>query len=168
MNRREFTASLAAVGFLPTLPIATQAVATTAPTVPAGAYAWAHLIARAQTKCSPAMLARQLHLSPEVARHLFNTMISDGVLKAPSAAGIATATKPINATGTDHSLARRLHSNLKGALDSNLPRTQERVQSREPPLAKDAEPCLGCDTPQTEDLRDASTNQSVQESPERG
>ncbi|MGC1496227.1 MAG: hypothetical protein WA790_10485 [Sulfitobacter sp.] len=168
MNRREFTASLAALGFLPALPIAVPAVAATAPNMPAGTYAWAHLIARAQTKCSPAMLARQLHLSPEVAQHLFNTMVSDGVLKAPGIAGVAKAAQPINATGVEHSLAKRMRTRLKDYVDGTQSDDPVQAQRTDAPLAKDAEPCLGCETPQTEDQTDASTDQSVQESPQRG
>jgi hypothetical protein len=165
MNRREFTASLAAVGLMPALPIAAPAAAATAPTVPAGAYAWAHLIARAQTKCSPAMLARQLHLSPQVAKELFRTMVADGVLKAPGVAGVAQAVKPMNATGIDRGLAQRLRSNLSETLQEAA---KPKPQSDPAPLANSDDPCLGYDDIQPEDQSDASTNQYVQESPQRG
>ena len=165
MNRRQFTTSLAALGLLPALPIVIPAVAATAPTVPAGAYAWAHLIARAQTKCSPAMLARQLHLSPEVAAELFRTMVSDGVLKAPGIAGVAHATKPMNATGIDRSLVQRVRASLSDTLKEA---TQDKPQSSAVPLANAEDPCLGCADAQSEDLTDASTDQSVQESPQHG
>jgi len=165
MNRREFSTSLAALGVLPALPVATPVAAATAPIVPAGTYAWAHLIARAQSKCSAEFLARHLRLSPDVAAELFRTMIADGVLKAPGVAGVAQAAKPLNATGIDRSISKRVGARILDALDES--QQPEQARSDAAPLANSDDPCLGCDDTQTEDQTHASTDQSVQESPAR-
>ena len=75
MNRREFTASLAALVAAPALPLGLPASVAAAPAVPPGAYAWAQLIARAQNRCSAEMLAQTLNLEPGTARVLFNDMV---------------------------------------------------------------------------------------------
>lgn len=162
MNRREFTASLAALAAAPALPFAAPAVATTAP-IPAGAYAWAQLIARAQAKCTPAMLARHLSLDPAQAQTLFAQMIRDNVLRAPGLAGSAQAVQPINATGQTQSLTRKLTRNLRKQLDT---------ADRPAPLVKDEPPRIGCpsDTADTqaEETPHARPNEPLQKGPRQG
>lgn len=160
MNRRQFTALLAALPVTKLLPTTlTAAVAPQSPAVPAGTYAWAQLIARAQNRCSPAMLARQLHLGTDAAQHLYDQMLRDGVLRAPGAAGVARAAQPIDATGT---APRDLLSRLRRWMPS------EEQGDEASALVKDAEPCLGCTEPQTEENPDASPDEPLQESPQRG
>ncbi|MGJ8616996.1 MAG: hypothetical protein ACSHWS_09145 [Sulfitobacter sp.] len=167
MNRREFNTSLAALGALPTLPVVAPVAATTAPVVPAGIYAWARLIARAQNECSAEFLARHLRLSPDVAAEVFRTMIADGILKTPGATSIVQVAKPIDATGINRSIGKRVSAHILDALDKKTP-IAEQACSDDAPLANSDNPCLGCDDTQTEDQTNASTDQSVQESPTRG
>lgn len=162
MNRREFTASLAALAATPALPISAIAPAAATPiaAIPPGTYAWAQLIARAQNRCSPAMLARHLHLDDRTAKHLFETMLRDGVLRTPGAVGIARAAKPIDTSGTrTPGLTTKLRSRLKQAL---------KPQADTPPLVKADGPALGCADTIAEDDTDARTDQPVQESPQAG
>lgn len=157
MNRRQFTTSLSALTGAAALPFPVAGVM--APAVPPSTYAWAQLIARAQVKVSPTMLARQLHLSPEVAHSLFNTLIRDGVLRAPSAVGIAQAARPLQATG--YSATKR---------QAVLSRMEKLIQQATPtePLAKDDDPALVCSNTAEKDNVDASTREHIQESPQSG
>ena len=159
MNRREFTASLAALAAAPALPFAASAAAPAA-SLPPGAYAWAQLIARAQTKCSPAMLARHLSLDPAQAETLFGQMVRDNVLRAPGAAGTAQAVQPINATGHPQGLTRKVTQHLRAQLDHSASAA---------PLVKDEPLGLGCPDPsedtQPEETCHARPNQPLQGSP---
>ena len=162
MNRREFTASLAALVATPALPFSPASAAGAAPVaVPSGAYAWGQLIARAQNGCSPAVLARHLRLSTAAADQLFSDMVADGVLRAPSAAGIARAVNPIEIPTAVRTVPSRLADHARDLLrKSKTDNTQT--------LVKAEHPRLGCDITASEDETYASTDQSVQESPERG
>lgn len=166
MNRREFTASLAALATAPLIPIPALAATSTPAVVPAGTYAWAQIIARAQNICSPELLARQLHLTPDVAQVLFNDMLRDGVLRAPGITGIARAAKPIDATGHAQSLTKRITSKLRDLAEAGTNREEPRDGMA--PLVKTDDPSLGCDEPQIEDASHASPNKPFQESPQRG
>ncbi len=162
MNRREFTTSIAALAATPALPFGAFTPATAAPAaaLPPGAYAWAQLIARAQNKCSPATLARHLHVDINTATQLFDTMVRDGVLRAPGAVGIAQATNPIDASGIRAPrLTARVRAHLKDALNPP-PETA--------PLVKADDPALGCGDSIAEDDPDARTDKPVQESPQAG
>ena len=143
----------------------TAAVAPKTAAVPAGTYAWAQLIARAQNRCSPAMLARQLRLEPQAAQQLFADMLRDGVLRAPTGAGVAQATQPINATGHHTPSLRQSLTKLRDTLLSEEPPAGARGAST--PLAKSEEPRLGCIGDKKEDA-DASPDQSVQKSSQGG
>jgi len=157
MNRREFTASLAALAATPALPmVISAAAAPQSATVPAGTYAWAQLIARAQNRCSPAMLARHLRLPTDAATALFNEMVRDGVLRAPGIAGVAQAAQPINATGTRAKPLRKLRDLIR-------PDTQS---DKAPPLVKDADLPLECDETALKEDHDARETQSVQSRPQ--
>ncbi len=157
MNRREFTTSLVALAAAPLIPLPTAVAASRQMAIPAGTYAWAQLIARAQNKCSPEILARQLHIAPDAAKQLFNEMLRDGVLRAPGMAGIAQATQPIDATGTTTSPLRPSLKKLRDLLA-----TEDEGAA---PLVKDDTSRLGCDMPQSEEDHNASAPQPVQESP---
>ena len=165
MNRRQFTASLAALFAAPALPALPRAAAAAAPAVPPGAYAWAQLIARSQNTCSPDMLARLLHLRPEVAQVLFKDMVVDGVLRAPGTTGIARAAQPFEATGLEERAKGRIRTKAKEMFDQVL---SDEAPQEDSPLVKDSETGLGCAEPQAEDAADARTDQSPEESPERG
>lgn len=158
MNRRHFTALLASLPVTYSLPSGlSAATASQSASVPAGTYAWAQLIARAQNRCSPAMLARHLRLDATAAQQLFDEMLRDGVLRAPSVTGIARAAQPINTNAVPTS--KHSFSQLGDALLDEEPT----------PLAKDVEPCLGCDDLSAEEeTPDASPDKPVQESPQSG
>lgn len=158
MNRRQFTASLAALLAAPALPFSAARAAPIA--IPPGTYAWAQLIARAQNGCSPAMLAQHLRLSAPVADQLFREMVRDGVLRAPGVAGVARAAHPIKVPGTQHDIAGKLVKKTRDTL--------KRLTQETDPLANPAQPRLGCAEMTQEDAAHASPDQSVQESPERG
>lgn len=166
MNRREFTASLAALAAAPLLPLQALAAGQAPTVVPTGAYAWAQLIARAQNTCSPDMLTRQLHVAPDAAQAMFNDMLRDGVLRTPGATGIARAVKPIDATGTSRCLSKRITSKLRDLAEERSLEEEERDDAH--PLVKADDPRLGCDKTQTKDTDHASPNQHLQESPEQG
>ncbi len=161
MNRREFNTSLAAVAAAPFLPLPGAAASRSA-VVPAGTYAWAQLIVRAQNKCSPAMLAQHLRIAPDTAHHLFNDLLRDGVLRAPGATGIAKAALPIDATGNAAPPLRRSLAKLRDL----IPQEEHNHDAR--PLVKDDPTCLVCDNTQPEEASHASTPQSVQSSPQEG
>lgn len=158
MNRREFTASLAAMVAAPALPLPARTAAPAA--IPPGAYGWAQLIARAQNRCDPAMLARQLHLSADAAQSLFNQMLRDGVLRAPGLAGVAQAAKPLQVPGASAPTLTERMSKLHDLISEGEP------DAHEPPLAKDPEQCLGCPDTESEDQAHASETQSIQKSPQ--
>ncbi len=156
MNRREFTASLAALATTPVLPIGVSAAAVPqSAVVPAGTYAWAQLIARAQNRCSPTMLVRHLRLSEDAAQQLFNEMLRDGVLRAPGAAGVAQAVQPINATGSSE-------TNILSKLRNTLP--AEDQMDAASPMVKDDTAGLGCPETTAENQTDASETEPLQES----
>lgn len=166
MNRREFTTRFSALATVPFLPFPVSATAMAAPSapVPAGAYAWAKLIAQAQNRCAPGMLARQLHLAPEAAEQLFAKLIHDGVLRAPGAAGIARAAAPIDGSGTASGLNRQLADSLRIMLDRAVP-AEAPDDDDTNPLVKDTPACLGCANTPTEDAANASPNEYVQDRP---
>ena len=167
MNRRDFTASLAALAATPAIPFAHAIPAAAAtPAVPAGAYAWAQLIARAQDKCSPAMLARHLNLSADVAMTLFNDMLRDGVLRAPGITGVARATAPISTSGTQTTLGNRIVARTKQVFDTPIP--PEDCKDEATPLVNAHEAGLGCTETAPKDEINAGTDQSPEESAERG
>ena len=159
MNRREFNTSLAAVAAAPFLPLPAAAASRPA-ALPAGTYAWAKLIARAQNKCSPAMLARHLRIAPDAAGQVFNELLHDGVLRAPGVTGSAQASQPIDTTGISGKPVQRSLSKLREL----MPIEEQRDDAA--PLVKDDPTCLGCDSIQSEEDPHASTPQSVQSSPE--
>jgi len=164
MNRRQFTASLAALAATPALPLAARAAAPAATALPPGSYLFAELIARAQNTCSPALLAKHLRLDAATARQLFGQLVTDGVIKAPSAAGIAQATRPLPAPTAHIAPAARPFPTKPSSPLNTLKNT---VQPTDP-LVKEPDPRLGCDSAQTKDTFDASPDKPVQESPQAG
>ena len=166
MNRRQFTASLAALVATPALPLAARMPITAAPVVPPGAYAWAELIARSQNTCSPKMLAKLLHLKPEVASVLFKDLVSDGVLRMPGSTGLAKAAQPFDTTGFAHSNAQRLKTKAKEIAKRTFEGDEQADDG--PPLVNHDETGLGCDETQPEDRADVSPDQPTKEIPEGG
>lgn len=93
MNRRQFNTtalSSAALATLPVPAISAQTAATRGPLL-----AWASAIARAQNRASPALLAQQLKVAPEIAQGLYASLLKVGVIRAPVAGALAQAAKPI-------------------------------------------------------------------------
>ena len=158
MNRRQFTASLGALTGAAALPLSAAPMAPSAlgPVAPA-TYSWAKLIARAQAKADPAMLARHLKLTPETAHNIYHTLIRDGVLRAPTAAGIAQAARPLEASGQNLRSGKTIHQRIKTALE-DLNQDLE-------PLVNHEAPALGCDNNVEKDRPDARTPKPLQESP---
>ena len=161
MSRRQFTASLGALSGAAALPTTVLPVTASAlPAVPAATYSWAKLIVRAQAKADPAMLARHLKLTPDAARNLFQTLIRDGVLRAPSAVGVAKAAQPLQSSGKTLRATPKLQREVKAAWDY--------INDADEALVNQESPALGCDDTQDKDHPDACTDQPVQESPQSG
>lgn len=96
MNRRSFTASLAALIAAPALPaVASVAPSTAAPTA-ASHFATAKLLARAHNTCSPAMLQRLLRVDSAMAHELNRLLIERGVISSASLRGASMAIDPLN------------------------------------------------------------------------
>lgn len=129
------------------------ATASKSAAVPAGTYAWGALIARAQNRCDPAMLARHLCLADNIADQLFNDLIRNGVLRTPGVAGIAQAARPINATATPRRAPLDKLSQFMASEDQ---------KDEAAPLVKDDSISLGCENTQPEDTPDASPHQHLQ------
>lgn len=166
MNRRQFTASLGAVSGTPALPFTSaQAViaATVTPIAPPKAYAWAQLIARAQATTSPAKLARLLRVSPDVAQDLFDNQACDGILRTPSAAGIAQASHPLQTTGHSATMPKAIRTRLGKLMDQT-----KQAPHDPPPLVKSNDPALVCSETAEKDHTDACTCEPLQESPRCG
>ncbi len=166
MNRRQFTVSLGALSGTAALPFSTVQIAATAPTAavtPPHLYAWAQLIARAQAKTTPAMLGRQLRLAPDIAQGLFNTLVQDGVLRSPTAVGIAQAAQPLQSTG--HSAAAPQSIRTRTA---ELLRQTKRISEETQPLVNADDPEIVCSETAEKDPANARTDQSIQESPRCG
>ncbi|KIN63099.1 hypothetical protein Z946_1962 [Sulfitobacter noctilucicola] len=155
MNRRTFNSILISFGAGSVIPIPVPANRAA---VPPSSYAWAELIARTQSKCSPEMLAKHLRVSPQAAQDLFQTLLHNGVLQAPGITGAAIPSDPIDATGTAKSKLTRL---------TDLLSTEEDAAC-DPPMVKDDQPSLGCDSAQAEEDQDAGSDKHFQEITERG
>lgn len=93
MNRRNFTKSILAAGLLPALPSISIA-ATPAPAFTPYMYGLAAHFARASGTSTASLLAKKLLLSPSAAAAMQRRLIANGVVNAPNAAGLATATRP--------------------------------------------------------------------------
>jgi hypothetical protein len=74
-------------------------MARAAPAVKPVTYAWASMIARAQNGVSADYLMRQLGVSADVAGQLYSRLLTDGVIRMQSAAGVARAVKPLQIPG---------------------------------------------------------------------
>ena len=98
MNRRQFTQRLAALAATPLLPGSTLAKAAAPAAAPMHAfthpYSWAAFVSRIHNKASPDMFKRQLSLSDEMAKQVYDTLIKENVITAPNAVGISQATQP--------------------------------------------------------------------------
>lgn len=97
MNRRSFTASLAALFAAPALPaVASLAPATAVTQTTATQYATAKLLVRAHNSCSPAMLQRLMRVESAIARELNALLFDRGVISAAGAQGSSIALNPLN------------------------------------------------------------------------
>jgi len=95
MNRRQFTSGLATVAALPKLPLPAAGAVSAQPLhMYKPPYVWAAFIARVHDKASPATLKRHLNLSDADAKHVFDTLLKEGVLTAPNTAGVSTPLAP--------------------------------------------------------------------------
>ncbi len=96
MNRRSFTASLAALFAAPALP----GVASLAPSAVSQSavshYETAKLLARAHNRCSPEMLQRLLRVDAAIARKLNAMLLKRGVISSAGARGALIAVEPLN------------------------------------------------------------------------
>jgi hypothetical protein len=94
MDRRTFNTTLIGGAVAAALPLpAASKAASAAKTGPL--YAWAVAIARAQNRASPALLAQQLGISKAAAAELYESMVANGVVRAPLFGGIAKAAQPL-------------------------------------------------------------------------
>lgn len=94
MNRRTFTASLAALFAAPAVPLTVSpAVASSGA---ASHFATAKLLARAHNRCSPAMLQRLLRVDEAVALELNAMLFNKGVISSAGVHGTAMAINPLN------------------------------------------------------------------------
>ena len=96
MNRRSFTASLAALFAVPTLPAAASVTPVGVSAAATTHYTTAKLLARAHNRCSPAMLQRLLRVESAVATELNAMLLKRGVISAASAQGTSMAVHPLN------------------------------------------------------------------------
>lgn len=97
MKRRSFLSGLGAVAALPVIPAPAMASAPAA--ISAAAYEyfdWAKMIVRAHNRCSPDMLQRLLKLDANLARQVQSALLKEGVISAPSVAGISHALDPLH------------------------------------------------------------------------
>jgi len=95
MNRRSFTASLAALFAAPAVPAAASLAPAAASQSAAAHFATAKLLARAHNRCSPAMLQRLLRIEPALAAELNTMLVNRGVISAAGAHGTAMALDPL-------------------------------------------------------------------------
>lgn len=97
MNRRQFTASLAALGLVPAMPsIATPALGSAAPKAAAAKLVpWAKMLARTHDKCSLPMLQRHLKIDAGLAEQVRHVLLEERIITAPGVNGISRATDPI-------------------------------------------------------------------------
>lgn len=159
MNRRQFNVSLGALGSSAMLPV-TAAQSAAVPAVSPSTYKWAQLIVRAQEKADPAMLARLLRLSPEMAQGLFDKLIRDGALRARGAAGIMQAMQPVQIKGHSTTSTPAARCKLRAAWNNMTEDAQ--------PLVNRDNPALGCGNTPEKETPDASAAEPLQESPRRG
>ncbi|WP_293443505.1 hypothetical protein [Planktotalea sp.] len=96
MNRRTFTASIAALFAAPAMPAAGSLAPVSAAPTAASHYANAKLLARAHNRCSPAMLQRLLRVDSAIATELNGMLLKRGVISTVGAQGVSMATAPLN------------------------------------------------------------------------
>ena len=163
MNRRQFTASLGAACASTVLPLPALCAAAAPAALPPATYTWAHLIARARGTVSPDLLARQLRITPQAAEAVFQSLVRDGVIRAPTAAGVASAVKPMQTTGHTATMRAALKKRLQAGWE-HLQETRDDTQA----LVKDANRALGCEDTLDKENANASPDQSIQESSRQG
>lgn len=96
MNRREFTASFAALVASPAVPLTTASAAPVAATTSTSmAYMFADLIARSRGSVDAGFLARRLKLTPDSANQVMADLAANKVIGAPGLGGVAQAVNPL-------------------------------------------------------------------------
>ncbi|MFC6585556.1 hypothetical protein [Sulfitobacter aestuariivivens] len=118
------------------------------------------MIARAQATCSPAMLARHLHLSIDEATQLFGKMVRDGVLRAPGVAGVARAVHPLPGSGIKPAATRKATTRL-----GDWVRTEMQPEGS-PPMVNSDDAGLGCGDADQQDDTDAREDQPPEDIPQ--
>ena len=115
MNRREFTASLAAAMTAPVLPLtAATSSGASAVALPNGTYMWADFIARARGHVDVGFLARRLNLTSAQALQVMQELVRNGAVRSAGFAGLAQATKPFKyPTATNKSATAELWERMK-------------------------------------------------------
>ena len=97
MNRREFTASLAALVASPAVPLPALSAAPVAATTNSSmAYMFADLIARSRGTVDAGFLARRLKLTAGTAQQVMSDLAANNVIGAPGLGGVANAVKPFD------------------------------------------------------------------------
>jgi hypothetical protein len=96
MNRRSFTASLAALFAVPALPAVASLAPAAATQTAVSHYATAKLLARAHNRCSPEMLQRLLRVDSVMAQELNAMLLKRGVISGAGAHGVSMAVEPLN------------------------------------------------------------------------
>ena len=125
-------------------------MARAAPAVKPVTYAWASMIARAQNGVSAEYLMRQLGVSADVAGQLYARLLSDGVIRMQSAAGVARAVQPLQYPGLSAGgSARTAAAGLRDVV-----RKVDEVTDK---LVDEAEARLGDETP----LEDTADDKSL-------
>jgi hypothetical protein len=95
MNRRTFTASIAALFAAPAMPMASVAMPTAVSATITQHFARAKLLARCHDRASPEMFMRLMKLDGETANGLFNLLKDKNVI-GHGVDGIARAINPLN------------------------------------------------------------------------
>ena len=137
MNRREFTASLAALVTSPTLPLPV-APAAAAPVAATNsmAYMFADLIARSRGSVDAGFLARRLQLPTDAASQIMGDLAANGVVRAPGLGGVARAVSPFEFQLPLQSPKTDMADTMRDALDKLID---------EPDVTPDVEETLSSD-----------------------
>ncbi len=114
MNRRQFTARLAALAAAPALPVKVLASAGT--TIPNPARFWAIYMSHLHGTCPPVSLAKVTGVSPSIARGYLSRLVAEGVLTPSNVLGrtvMAKSAQPMGKSKAAHGrLQKFLHKEI--------------------------------------------------------
>jgi hypothetical protein len=118
MNRRQFTASLAALAAAPALPA--KALASVSAAIPNPARFWAIYMSHLHGTCPPAVLAKVTGVSPSIARGYLSRLVAEGVLTPTKVVARAVTAKVAQPMGKSKAASARLKKFLhKEILDKD-------------------------------------------------